>query len=151
MQASDLIGCWRLLSYVELDDGDVERVGPLGPAPTGLLIYEPSGFMSVSMARTPLAGHVDGGVGQETFMGYAGTWRLDGSRVFHQVWVSAHPFQVGRELVRDASRDDSGEMLTLHGEAVIEGNLQRRRLVWTRQHRPTSNRPPNRPERHNVR
>ncbi|ARZ66353.1 lipocalin-like domain-containing protein [Streptomyces sp. HU2014] len=138
--AAELAGTWRLVSYVDVDEAGNVSEGPLGPAPEGLLIYHEQGHMAVSMMRTgaPAAagpGERAGGAPparqHETFMGYAGRWRLADERtVVHHVAVSAHGHQVGQELVRELERD--GDRIVLHGTAVIGGRPQRRRLRWER-------------------
>lgn len=127
MSAEKLVGVWRLVSYVDLDESGNDHEGPLGPDPQGLLIYGDHGHMSVSMMR---GDHATAPEGTTHFMGYAGTWRLDGDRVLHRVSISAHPFQVGTELVREG--DLRGDTLTLRGTAVIAGRPQDRVLTWQR-------------------
>ena len=44
-----LIGAWRLVSYVEKPvDGNPERF-PMGEEPKGLLLYTPDGYMSAQL------------------------------------------------------------------------------------------------------
>ncbi|GAB3723950.1 lipocalin-like domain-containing protein [Nocardiopsis nanhaiensis] len=136
MSVEELIGAWRLLTYHDVDEanGDLSE-GPLGPDPRGLLIYADSGHVSVGMMR---------GSGDPSYMGYAGTWRLDGTRVVHEVRVASHSHLVGTDQVRDAVLD--GHRLTLRGTAVLDGHRltqqgtvvsgqrrQRRVLVWERE------------------
>jgi hypothetical protein len=124
LAGDELIGVWRLRSYTELDEGGATRPGPLGTRPDGLLIYEPTGFMSVSM----MAG---GDPGQETFMGYAGRWQLVGEhRVVHLIAVSAHPQMVGTKQEREFHVE--GDALTLTGTAVISARPLIRALQWER-------------------
>jgi hypothetical protein len=120
-----LTGVWRLREYTERDEDGVTRPGPLGERPDGLLIYEPTGFMSVSMmARGPDAT-------PESFMGYAGRWRLHGAgRVVHLVAVSAHPQMVGTAQEREFHVE--GDALTLTGAAVISTKPLVRALRWER-------------------
>jgi hypothetical protein len=121
----ELIGVWRLRAYTERDEDGVTRPGPLGERPDGLLIYEPTGFMSVSM----MAGGAD--ATQESFMGYAGRWQLRGTgRVVHIVAVSAHPQMVGTAQEREFHVD--GDALTLTGTAVISTKPLVRALRWER-------------------
>ncbi|MFG2634189.1 lipocalin-like domain-containing protein [Streptomyces sp. NPDC048362] len=129
----DLIGVWSLIAYVDLDEEGGSHEGPLGPDPRGLLIYGDHGHMSVSMMR---GDHATAPASATVFMGYAGTWRPVDGVVKHDVTVSAHPFQVGTELTREAELD--GERLVLHGVAIIDGRPRRRRLTWQRVPAPAS-------------
>ncbi|WP_433658371.1 lipocalin-like domain-containing protein [Nocardia sp. CA-128927] len=53
MSATDLVGTWELVAYLDTDEQGVISEGPLGDSPRGLLIYGVDGHMSVSMMRTP--------------------------------------------------------------------------------------------------
>lgn len=141
--AERLVGTWRLESYLDVDAAGTTSEGPLGPAPVGLLHYLPDGYMAVSMMRSPAAGgdggHAGGSGGSggddpaaqyETFMGYAGRWRLDGHRVVHRAEVSAHAFQIGLDQVREVVLD--GDELTLFGNRPNSDRPQRRMLRWRR-------------------
>lgn len=131
MSPDDVVGVWRLVAYFELDETGATSEGPLGPTPEGLLIYGADGHVAVSMMRAPdgpgpsWADVPDGG---ETFMGYAGRWRLDGDKVVHDVQVSAHPRQVGTEQVRDVVLLD--DELVLYGTRL--DGAGRRMLRWRR-------------------
>lgn len=138
-----LAGVWHLVSYFDLDDEGRRSPGPLGAAPAGVLVYTADGHMSVSMMRTDRrpAGPPSGVAGRdETFMGYAGSWRLVGDEIRHTVLVSAHPHLVGTELVREAALE--GDLLVLHGTSLISGRAQRRVLTWRRAAPPHPPAPP---------
>lgn len=49
---NELIGTWKLLSYIELPISGTDSLFPLGKNPYGLLIYAPDGFMSAQIANT---------------------------------------------------------------------------------------------------
>ncbi|WP_084520066.1 lipocalin-like domain-containing protein [Nocardia mexicana] len=124
MTASDLVGTWELVSYYDIDDADVRTEGPLGDAPRGLLIYNAHGYVSVSMMRT------DAAAGAAPFMGYAGTWRQEGTEVVHAIRVCSNPAWANTEQVREMSL--RGDVLTLIGSAQVDGRAQRRVLTWRR-------------------
>jgi hypothetical protein len=131
LPGDELIGVWRLRSYTELDEDGATRPGPLGVDPAGLLIYEPTGFMAVSMMAGGSAGGSDGAGTPESFMGYAGRWQLrGGSCVVHFVAVSAHPQMVGTAQEREFHV--AGDVLTLTGTAVISARPLIRALRWER-------------------
>ncbi|MEV6563898.1 lipocalin-like domain-containing protein [Streptomyces kronopolitis] len=85
----ELVGSWRLESYVDVHEDGSTSEGPLGPAPAGLLIYSADGHVSVSMMRTT-DGPSRGRAPAISFMGYAGTWQLSGRQAVHEVSVSSH-------------------------------------------------------------
>lgn len=141
MLADDLIGVWRLVSCLDITEAGNTAEGPLGTTPRGLLIYDPHGYMSVSMMRSD---HEDGSgerfgaitdairtAPDMSYMGYSGKWRLaDGPVVAHEVEVSAHPHMVGTEQIREVVLE--GDQLTLYGTAVISERPLRRMLNWQR-------------------
>lgn len=128
--AERLLGTWRLVSYVDVDPAGTTSEGPLGPAPAGLLHYLPDGHMAVSMMRTADSDARRASDQRETFMGYAGRWRLEGDRVVHRAEVSAHAFQIGVDQVREVVLD--GDELTLFGNRPNSDPPQRRMLRWRR-------------------
>lgn len=124
MRADDLIGVWRLVSFEELDDTGTTSRGPLGADPRGRLIYTRDGHVSVNMMRGTDPGPVP-------YMGYAGTWRLDGSQIVHRIEVTPRPDWVDTEQTREATLQD--DHLTLHARTRIGGTEHRRVLVWRRE------------------
>ncbi|WP_369355998.1 lipocalin-like domain-containing protein [Streptomyces sp. cg2] len=126
----ELVGAWELMSYVTVGESGALGEGPLGPDPRGLLLYSADGRVAVSMMRgdPPPAGR-EGPAPR--FMGYAGTWRLTGKRVVHEVAVSSHGYLVGTRQVRQLTLD--GPVLTLTGSAGAAGGPpQQRVLIWRR-------------------
>lgn len=130
VRPEELIGAWELTSYVSVDEGGALGAGPLGPDPRGLLIYSADSRVSVSMMRgdPPTAGQ-EGPAPR--FMGYAGTWRLSGRQIVHDVTVSSHGYLVGSRQTRRLAFD--GALLTLSGSAGAAGGPpQERVLTWRR-------------------
>ncbi|MFI9457071.1 lipocalin-like domain-containing protein [Amycolatopsis sp. NPDC052450] len=125
--ADALIGTWNLGSYHDLCPDGEELEGPLGPAPSGLLLYREDGFMSVSMMRTGLSDRVPRA---ELFMGYAGTWYTEGHCVFHDIQVSSHQHMVGTVQERRVAL--GCDELVLRGTAMIDGRPRERVLTWLR-------------------
>lgn len=123
MTETDLVGVWRLVSYVDVDDAGEIAQGPLGPAPEGLLLYTSDGYMSVAMTPGERPG-------AETFMGYAGRWRRSGDQIVHEVAVSSHQHLTGTSQVRDVALADG--LLTVRGVSYLRGRPRRRVLTWRR-------------------
>ena len=141
-----LVGAWRLIS-VETRRGNGEVIYPCyGKHPQGLLIYDPSGWMSVQIVSdpnpaVPTASSREGFLKAtpaekekaiDGFYGYYGTWSLDpsGSTVTHHIRQSLYPGERGEEGVRRLLLD--GKRLTLSAEAHEMGETHERILVWER-------------------
>ncbi len=130
MQRSDLSGVWRLTAFDDLGPGGERLEGPLGPDPRGLLIYCDDGHMSVSLMRTADSTRRPTTPARLDFMGYAGTWRLDGDRVIHRVTITHTPRLKDHDQIRELRLDDG--LMSLYGTVSFEGRDVRRVLEWRR-------------------
>src|SRR5437868_1649705 len=94
MEATDLVGTWRLISWETRDaDGTVHY--PMGRDAQGYIMYSPDGYMSVlitASGRPPFeAGDLGGGTQQElaqaasTCIAYSGRYEVQPGRVLHYV------------------------------------------------------------------
>ena len=105
---SKVVGAWRLESFDErVADGSFKP--RFGPNPIGYLIYTASGRVSATLSgihRKPL---VSGSSSSESahcnesvydFLAYAGTYKIEGSTVFHHVETSVFTNLVGVTLKR---------------------------------------------------
>ncbi|HEY1654352.1 MAG TPA: lipocalin-like domain-containing protein [Candidatus Tumulicola sp.] len=135
---ADLIGAWRLETFVIESAGNVEKPR-FGPNPVGYLIYTASGRMSATLMaahRQKLAApngasstnaELTGSLGE--FLSYAGRYEIRGDHVFHHVEVSVFTNLVGTTLERRF--DLSGGVLTIRTlPPEIWGTANR--LTWRR-------------------
>lgn len=138
---ADLVGTWRLRSWVAEGDDGVEH--PMGEAPEGLLVYTPGGTMITTIGRagrTPidggdmLAGPVDQRLEAMTsFIAYSGSFGVDGGDVVHDVTMSLFPNWIGTTQRRHVALTPDGRELTLSADPfVLRGRLSTQRLVWER-------------------
>lgn len=139
-----LIGVWELVSIREtLPDGSERDRPEFGHRPTGLLIYTPSGRVSVHFMRRDRAPWKDEESADEKeraealagYGGYAGRFTVGDEEgrpfVLHRVEIAAIPNRVGRDLKRFCSFED--DRLTLRPEPVVRGGVEiRRSLIWRR-------------------
>lgn len=120
MKAQDLLGTWSLVSQIRTHaDGRVQH--PMGEKPVGSLTYSPDGRMSVAImaegrAKTGADGFRGLTVAQKAeaaagYLSYAGTFRVEGDTVIHDVEISLFPDWVGTAQRRRASLE--GDTLTL--------------------------------------
>jgi Lipocalin-like domain len=82
-QSSPLVGTWRVVKYCDRDSTGA-MVEPLGPNPTGLFVYTPTGQLSIQAMRTPPARPLAGdsvrlrslGELRPFYFGYFGTYSI---------------------------------------------------------------------------
>lgn len=149
-----LVGVWQLVSITARHADGTIAPEVYGPHPAGCITYTADGHMMVMFARgdrTPLSGQPQspfdlGAVPVEelaqafaSFSAYAGTYTLDGNRVYHHLTAASIPNRVGTTLVRtfglssDALSEPLGERLTLTTpESVVSGIKTVFELVWER-------------------
>lgn len=135
-----ILGAWTLEACEATDDAGASLL-PLGPSPAGLLVYDASGTMSVTIMRRGrasfaaadiLAGTADEKArAVDGYLSYAGRWSLEGSRVRHHVDVSLFPNWVGTTQERNVVLD--GDVLVLSTDPVTFGERTRvARMRWRR-------------------
>ncbi len=117
------------------------------PDSTGIIIYEPSGWMSVHIgaphrrswevpsSRPPSAGARDSelkAAAFDTYYAYFGTWDLDerGGAVTHHVSSSLIPAENGRNYTQKVALE--GGRLTFTTQSGENGEQVVRRKVWER-------------------
>lgn len=111
MSKDQLLGHWTIVAWEQrYDDGRL--LLPLGPAPEGFIRYDSDGRMVCMIAsggRQNLAGaqwtapDAEKARAYSEFMAYAGTYRVDGQQVTHQVETTLFPNWKGSRQVRIVS------------------------------------------------
>ena len=131
-----LVGNWRLVSFVNIDEKGVER--PAGYE-SGRIMYDAYGNMAAQLMRTGRARlstpstEPERAAAYTGFLAYYGRYEIDhaAGRVTHKVEGSTNPNWVSTELVRyyAFSPDGSRLMLSLkNAEGRITGTLTWERL-----------------------
>jgi hypothetical protein len=141
-----LIGAWRLVA-IEYRAADGETLDPFYQArSTGLLIYDPSGWMSVHIAapgrnawpipqvRVPRlpADEEKKAEAFDTYYGYYGTYDFDASSstVIHHVRSSVIPAENGLDYAQTVSFEAGRLVFTVQSGPA--GARSVRRKVWER-------------------
>jgi hypothetical protein len=142
-----LIGAWRLVR-IEVAGANGPITDPFYQADSsGLLIYDPSGWMSVQISAphrvgwpVPAARSADPVAQDEplkaaafdTYYAYFATWTLDAaaSVVTHHVASSLLPAENGRDYAQTIAL--VGDRLIFRGQDVINGERAVRTKVWER-------------------
>lgn len=136
----DLIGHWRLVSFVEQQHGGV-WADALGPNPKGCISYWPSGHMQVLIGapdrprfRGEWAGIPDRDKAAclDRMVAYSGRFTLAQDRLLHHVDVCWIPNWEGRDLVRLVSFPAPNQLL-LRTETATDGRARpMQEVLWER-------------------
>jgi hypothetical protein len=120
----DLVGSYLLQSF-EIEDQSGRRA-PWGRNVRGLLIYADTGHMSVAINKdVERESATEAEDVLDSLLFYAGTYRVDGEIVRHQVTQASNPTRIGKEMIRHASYADG--LLTL---VTPPESFGRAILVW---------------------
>jgi hypothetical protein len=139
LRPESIVGAWHLVRW-EVVYGGEKRTLPFGPDATGLLTYTADGAMSACImaagrsafsAPNPRdAPAEERARAYDGYFSYAGTWRISGRRVLHDVTIALNPAMVGSTQVRDARR--AGRRLELSALETVRGVTRFHRLLWER-------------------
>jgi hypothetical protein len=111
MNRQDILGPWKLIS-MEATSREGEVFYPFGESPSGMILYDSSGYMSYTAMRSgrpkSASGDLAGGTFEEIktafegFDAYCGTYtlNLEENVITHQVEASKLPNWEGSEQVR---------------------------------------------------
>jgi hypothetical protein len=136
----DLIGTWKLQSFVREITGSGERYNQLGEHPDGYLSYSADGRMyAILVTRERVKPREQAPTDEEalklyrTMITYAGTYTIEGNKVIHHVDISWNGARAGGDQVRFFILE--GDMLTIKTEpnkSPIDGRDGVGILVWTK-------------------
>jgi hypothetical protein len=144
MTEQELVGAWSLVRFlVEFSDGR-SPIYPYGEEAGGMLLYTPQGRMSATLSRGDRKPFAAGGLEAaaaaapeekcaafDSYLAYAGRYRIEGDEVIHTLDFSLMPNAVGTEQRRKITWD--GEILRLSYELPTRsGNLRQYNMLWKR-------------------
>jgi hypothetical protein len=135
MDASVLIGTWRLERW-ELVYGDGRPCEcPLGPDAVGFLMYTRDGYVSAQLARAARpafdpADPTSKARAFDDYFAYTGRYAVRGDSVFHTIALAPNPAMTGAETERRIELD--GDRLTLSGPDFSAGSPRLHRIIWRR-------------------
>jgi hypothetical protein len=142
-----LIGAWKLVSYVEEPVDGSAPFHPLGEQPQGIIMYTPDGYMSAQLARPDRGRFVSGdwfkGTDEEyraeasSYIAYTGPFHVDEDKktLTHSMFVSLFPDWTGQTQPRVVKLE--GDRLHLSTQSPIKsgGKIVNSHLVWWRAER----------------
>ena len=138
-----LVGSWRLVSVATVRPNGEEVTDWAGQRPSGLLMYQPNGYMSVQIRRDPPASwphkSVDDGTVEERasafdrYYAYFGGYDVDEAKgvVHHYVEGSLEPQEVGVTYERGFKLDGDKLLLTAT-PFTFKGEQRYNKLLWER-------------------
>ena len=139
-----LIGAWRLVSYVEEPvDGSAPSY-PFGEDAKGIIMYTPDGFMSAQLSvreRAPFASDdwyqgkpEEFGAAASSYFAYTGPFQVDeeAQTLTHSMFISLFPNWIGQTQPRVVRIDR--DFLTITTEKPVEsrGKTVNPQLRWKR-------------------
>jgi len=134
----ELIGTWKLRSFVREIAGTSERYNQLGEHPEGYLSYSADGRMyGILVAGERVKPRAQAPTDEEalklyrSMIAYAGTYMVEGNKVVHHVDISWNGARAGSDQVRFFTLD--GDTLTIKTEpnkSPIDGREGVGVLVW---------------------
>jgi len=139
-----LIGAWKLVSYVEQPvDGSAPHY-PFGEEPQGIIMYTPDGYMSAQLCRPDRAPFASGdwfkGTASEyeaeasTYIAYTGPFHVDeeNQSLTHSMFISLFPNWIGQTQPRVLKIE--GDILSLSTASPINsaGKTVNSYLRWQR-------------------
>lgn len=126
--AKDIIGTWTLARF-QLEGTDGKR-RDWGKNAHGLLIYAPTGHMSVSINKDiendPEQNDAENRF--DSILFYSGTYAVDGNTIIHKVTQASNPERIGRDMIRYAEFDKDLVVLTTPKESFGRAILTWRKV-----------------------
>ena len=139
-----LVGVWRLQSYLMKPiDGSAPSY-PMGDKPTGILIYTANGYFSVQMmtpGRSKLKGNdwrngtdVEIREAAEGYVAFSGTYKLDEGKslVSQTMFVTLIPNWDGETQQREIKIDGDALSTSMVAPVIFGGKKSLAQLVWKR-------------------
>jgi hypothetical protein len=141
---AQLVGAWKLESYVEKPIDGSEPFHPMGEKPEGIIMYTPDGYMSAQIMRPGRLQFASGdwfrGTDEEIknealgYIAYSGPYGVDEDKqtLTHSMYVSLFPNWLGQTQPRVVKIE--GDMLHLSSAVPITsgGKKTMSYLSWRR-------------------
>ncbi len=144
VREQQLIGTWVLERFVITYADGRPPLHPFGEQARGRILYAPDGYMSAvlcrgdrpplgvgSLERAGAAGEAARAAAFDSYLSYAGAWRLEGDEVHHEVREALVPDAVGATQTR-AARLEGGRLTLSYPLTPRSGITRTYTLTWRR-------------------
>ena len=130
MQMNELLGTWKLKSFEVIAEDNSKT--SWGEDVSGLIIYSPYGYMSVSMNRKLV--NEDLKTIFYSSRSYSGTYAVKDGKVYHHISNCNDPARIGKTMVRSYSiKDRTLELRTAEqdfGKSEMDQLTGTGLLIW---------------------
>lgn len=139
-----LIGAWKLVSYVEKPVDGSAPFYPMSEKPSGIIMYTPDGFMSAQLMHPDRKDFASGdwfdGTDEEykteasTYIAYSGPFHVDEEKqtLTHSMFVSLFPNWTGQTQPRVVKIEGDLLHLSTASPIVSGGKTVNSFLTWQR-------------------
>jgi hypothetical protein len=117
-------GTWDLVRFEVIDSEGLRT--SWGENASGLLIYAPNGFMSVSIHSQAILRSEEAQEILDGILFYSGRYRVQSGEIRHQVLHASDPRRIGSEMLREVRHSDGLMTLTARGDFGVA------ELCWRR-------------------
>ena len=139
MNSNPLVGTWALIA-TQWKRADGRHANPWGEGATGILTYDPAGYMAAQVMRADRPSPADGtpsgidaamAAAVPGYIAYFGTYEISGAVVAHTVLGASLPAWVGTTHRRRFAVD--GDRLTLSDSVIAaDGIAVEAATTWQR-------------------
>ena len=129
---NELVGTWKLLSYIEVPIAGDDSLFPMGKNPYGLLMYTTDGYMSVQISkegRLPyksddklLASTEEMASSLQGYIAFCGKFKVDNSTAVVTYTVESSLFPNWKNKIQRRKIDFEGDVLYLKSTEPILSN-----------------------------
>jgi hypothetical protein len=139
-----LIGAWKLVSYIAKPVDGSEQYYPMSEKPMGIIMYTPDGFMSAQLMHPQRNNFASGdwfnGTDAEykqeatTYIAYTGPFHVDEEKqaLAHSMFISLFPNWIGQTQPRVVKIEGDLLHLSTASPIVSGGKMVNSFLTWKR-------------------
>ena len=133
IRSEELFGVWQLVSLDAIKPNGEATTGWLGAKPTGLLVYDRSGYMSVQIMSGPRDSSGQDQEKHASYYAYFGTFEIDAEAqtTVHRVQGSLLPDEIGVDYTQNLALSQD-QLILLTARHLVDGEERRNRIVWRR-------------------
>ncbi|MFD1770002.1 lipocalin-like domain-containing protein [Sphingobacterium suaedae] len=129
---NELVGTWKLLSYIEVPIGGEDSLFPMGKTPFGVLMYSPDGFMSVQISKEErllyqsndkmMATQEEMVSSLQGYIAFCGKYKVDNNNAIVNYIIKSSLYPNWKNQVQRRKIDFEGDILYLKSTEPILSN-----------------------------